>query len=286
MLLSSVAAMSACIDAHCTFVGRATNGRAAVGAEPAAGKIVAHTATAALLAAAGNATVAAAGYANVTGFAATGRPAVTAAASVAALAASRAGLAAGRAVVTAAGVAIAACLADDLADVVAGAVRAAVAFARAAIAVCLDATDAAGTAAAVAAAAAAAVLLPNQASLLQFSPLTIGGVPTALHAHVQRITGGEIDAFIASLCLKTSLAQEPVEMLSWYCARRRSAAQPKAGSCRAVAAPMFCVSLLNHQAGGDLHIQLPQLGLFRLFSSAFTVQPTLIHMYANCICLN
>jgi hypothetical protein len=197
MILSSVAAMSACIDAHCTFVGRATNGRAAVGPEPAAGKIVAHNATAALLAA-GNATVAAAGDANATGLAVTGRPTVTAAAGGAAFAASRAGLAAGRAAVTAAGVAIAACLADDLADVVAGAVRAAVAFAAAAIAACLDASDAARAAAA----AATAILLPNQACLLQFSPPTIGGAPTALHAHVQRITGGEIDVFIASLCFK------------------------------------------------------------------------------------
>jgi hypothetical protein len=45
MLLSSLAAMSACIDAHCAFVLRANASRAVVGAKPVAGKTAACTAT-------------------------------------------------------------------------------------------------------------------------------------------------------------------------------------------------------------------------------------------------
>ncbi len=51
MFLSSLAPTSACIDAHSAFVGRATAGRAAVGADLPPGKTAGRTATAALLAA-------------------------------------------------------------------------------------------------------------------------------------------------------------------------------------------------------------------------------------------
>jgi hypothetical protein len=60
----------------------------------------------------------------------------------------------------------------------------------------------------------------------------------------------------------TSLAQAPVVTESWHLARRRTTAGPKAGDGGSVAAfmPYVYLSVLNYQAGGDLHIQLSQHG--------------------------
>ncbi len=215
--------------------------------------------------AAGHAVVATAGVANATCLAVTGRAGVTgacrvavAAAGGAALAAYKAVLAAGRAAVAAAGVAPTACLADALAAAVAAAGRTAVATAgraavhstRAATSACLDA-GAAFSNAAAAVAASHSVFLP-------FSYPIDGRVLAVLSAsaHLRRIAAGDVVALVTSARFRNQSGPGScgITILVWC--QDIHGSLTKVGNGGAVVAPMLCVSRLNHQAGGDLYIQL------------------------------
>jgi hypothetical protein len=76
--------------------------------------------------------------------------------------------------------------------------------------------------------------------------------------HAWRIRTGEVDALVAFTHFKNSLARAPAATHSWHCTKKRVAAGPKVGKVGGIAAPMCMSILLNHQAGGDHHIQLTQ----------------------------
>ncbi len=145
--------------------------------------------------------------------------------------------------------------------------KAAVASARDETAFCLDAG---------AVFSDAAFLLATQVSLLRFCRSRLQTLVGHLLpcAHAWRIGAGEVNALITSARFKNK--SDPAYRVAWFCARTRGSLTKSGKSQGCVCTHFVCLSLLNHQAGGDLHIQLPQHGLsdclalpLCLLSSAF-----------------
>jgi hypothetical protein len=100
--------------------------------------------------------------------------------------------------------------------------------------------------------------------LLSFSPPVfavlsseLGGALAALCAHAQRITGN-IDALVASARLKNQSGPGPCSNAFMVIQQEACGSQTKSGKWRGGSCThVVCLSPLSHQAGGDLHIQLP-----------------------------
>jgi hypothetical protein len=78
----------------------------------------------------------------------------------------------------------------------------------------------------------------------------------------------EVDALIVFAHLKSQSGQGIFSdaLHSWYSARKHRAARLKTETVGRYLHPccvsVYCLSLLNHQAGGDLHIQVFFCGFF------------------------